>query len=153
MVKNFLFGFDLHRLFVAIGKISGAYFHLIPNSSRWIDLVVTDLFILGVLIVINLKLWQMPWVLVFFNLATLSMTVVMFYLKPLEAPRHMGGLFITLLTSLWLAHYHPDGEAFADQNRPFSLPPRTQKFVNRLFRKLFYPLATRACHCRDSCNY
>jgi len=135
--QEFLFGFDLHRLFVAIGKISGAYFHLIPNSSRWIDLVVTDLFILGVLIVINLKLWQMPWVLVFFNLATLSMTVVMFYLKPLEAPRHMGGLFITLLTSLWLAHYHPDGEAFADQNRPFSLPPRTQKFVNRLFRKLF----------------
>lgn len=133
-------GFDFHRLLVAIGKISGAYFFLIPNSSRWFDLVVTDAIILGVLLIIALKLSRQPLVCMFFSLSTLCMTIVMFYLKDLEAPRHMGGLYIILITSIWLASYFPD--ATNRWNFKGKLPWNLVSTASQLFKPLLVLVLT-----------
>ncbi len=134
--------FDLHRLLVAIGRISSAYLFITPNPKRWLDLILVDTLVLGIVTLVCLKLSRKPLVLLFYGLSTIVLTLVFFYFKSLPSPRHFGSLYVVLLTSLWLGGDYPDSPQLTQRLR---IPPNLIVTANHIFKRVFVVML--AFHC------
>jgi hypothetical protein len=136
--------FDLRRLLIALGRISGAYVHVIPNSKRWLDLMLTDLLVLIFVSLVSLKLSRKPWVLFFYGFSTALITFTFFYLKQeeLRGLRHFGSLYVVLITSLWLASRYPESPRLTQW---LKISPELIRVANQAVKPIF--MAILVCHC------
>lgn len=144
--SSLFLAFDLHRLLWAIGRLAGSYFMIVPNSDRWLDLIVMDTLALGLMALVGLRLWKKPWILVFYGFSTIFIMLLFFYLKQLGGYRHFGSLYIILITSLWLAADSPDSTSLGFK-LPFKLPlkPHLMATATGLLKPIFTGLL--AIHC------
>lgn len=126
--QSFFLGFDMHRILWSIGRISGAYLLLIPKSSSWLDLVLVDSLILGIVALVTISLLKKPYVLCFYLLATGSITSVFFYGKYLGGFRHFGALYIVLIVSLWMAANFQESHVFSRYVNPKLIAGSTKLF-------------------------
>jgi len=106
------FGFDLRHLLTVLGRLLGGYTLIIPNSRRWLDLIVCDAIGIGLLVLTAIKLLRYRIPFTFYILAN-GILLTFFYIRYLgHGARHYGYLFLILIAALWLAQYatEPDGK-------------------------------------------
>jgi hypothetical protein len=137
--NTFFLDFDFHRLLWAIGRISGAYLIIIPNSSKWLDLILLDSLILGIVTVIIIKFSNKPLILFFYTFSTFFTTFIFFYGKNLKGSRHFGVLYLILICSLWLASYYQENLRFSQF---FNIPPNFIQRANKVFPWIFGTILT-----------
>lgn len=104
-VGGWKFAFDLHHLFKVFGRLSGGYVLLIPNSRRWLDLIVCDVLGLSIFLLTAIKLIYNRTVFLFYILSTGAL-LSFFYLRFMgQGARHYGYLYLVLIAALWLVQY------------------------------------------------
>ncbi|MEO1402366.1 MAG: hypothetical protein AAFV72_14145 [Cyanobacteria bacterium J06635_1] len=121
--------FDWRHLMRSLGRWFGGYFLIIPNSRKWLDLIVCDSIVLSVIGLTWLKFWRKPVPLFFYTLANgllLSFTYFKFLGRGL---RHYGHFYLIWILALWLAsHYRSAGNP---------LPGIWNKFAQRWYKRAF----------------
>ncbi|MEM8805810.1 MAG: hypothetical protein AAGF01_07270 [Cyanobacteria bacterium P01_G01_bin.38] len=98
--------FDMRRFMRSAGRWFGSYFLIIPNSRKWLDLIVCDSILLIVIGLTLLKFLRKPIPLFFYTTASgllLSFTYFKFLGRGL---RHYGHFYLIWILALWLASYY-----------------------------------------------
>lgn len=105
--------FDVLHLFRVLGRLMGGYVLIIPNSRRWLDLILSAGIGLSMVSLIATKLSRNRTPFFFYLLSTGGL-LSFFYLRYLgHGARHYGFVYLILIASLWLAQYHEKADWLA----------------------------------------
>ena len=113
-----LFGFiDIRHFLRVIGQIFGGYMLIIPNSSRFFDLVLCALitFILLVSTLTFIKFYR-PALIYFFS-GVMFLFLFNYFLFLGDGSRHYGYYFLLIISSLWLALSNQDQQLTFSKNQ------------------------------------
>ena len=108
-------GLDLRHLFRAIGRLFGSYLMIIPNSKKWLDLIVCGLITLFMCGLTVFKLAKKPFPLAFYltgNFIILSFTYFRFIGG---GHRHLGYFYLVLIAALWLGELYKNSNILVDK--------------------------------------
>ena len=105
LVSGWVTHFDLHRLFVVIGRLFAGYTLITPTSKRWIDLIFCGFIALFIVVLTLFKLFPKKLPLFFYTVATFEILAFTYFRFLGIGPRHFGHFYLILLSSLWLASY------------------------------------------------
>ncbi len=97
-----LFKFYLRHGFRVLGRILGGYTLLIPNSKRWLDLLICGVLSLGLITSVVIFLRRSPLALLFYSTSTIALMSFNYFVHLGQGSRHYGYYYIMLLISLWL---------------------------------------------------
>ena len=110
-LESYVTGLDMRHLLRTIGRVFGGYYVIIPNGSRYLDLIVCGAIALASCYVAILKLVKKPYALVFYLLGN-GIILVFTYAKFMpSAVRHYGNIYLVLIAALWLAHHYAPSPA------------------------------------------
>ncbi|NET53787.1 MAG: hypothetical protein F6K09_35655, partial [Merismopedia sp. SIO2A8] len=102
--------FDLRRLLEVLGRFLGAYTLIVPNSRRWLDLIICDGIGIGLFLITAAKLIRTRTPLLFYLFGTGGL-LSFFYLRFMgHGTRHYGFLYLAMIAGLWLAQHHISGD-------------------------------------------
>ena len=96
-------------ILVALGKYLGGSILIIPNSSRWLDLLVASFVSLLIIIFTVFYISNSLKALVFYLTSTLSLLCFNSAIYSGAGSRHFGVYFVIFISSIWL--YNSDMEA------------------------------------------
>ena len=115
LVSGWITQFDLHRVFISIGRLFAGYTLITPASKRWLDLVFCGLIALFIFGLTLLKL--SPKNIPFFYYASATLGILGFtYFRFLGiGPRHFGHFYLILFSALWLSSYFAEGKYFLNR--------------------------------------
>jgi len=102
---------DVRRALKAWNRIFGGYTLIVPDSSRWPDLILCSLLTLGAIAIFLLKFLKKPLVFGFFVLAYLQFLGFSYFRYLGGGPRHFGHLYLILLAAFWIGSYLPESDA------------------------------------------
>ena len=120
-------------ILVALGKYLGGSILIIPNSSRWLDLLVASCISLAFIIFTTLYIRKSLKALVFYLTSTLSLLGFNSVIYSGAGSRHFGVYFIIFISSIWL--YRSDMAATGG-NFSIQVHPASATFENKL--KLYF---------------
>ena len=105
LLSSFL---DIRHFLKVIGQVFGGYMLIIPNSSRFFDLVLCALITLILLVstIIFIKFYR-PALIYFFS-GTIFLFLFNYFLFLGDGSRHYGYYFLLIISSLWLALANQD---------------------------------------------
>lgn len=104
---TYVTGFDLKQLLKTLGRLFAGYYTIIPDGSRYVDLILCAAIALGSAGLVVLRLVRQPYALSFYLLAN-GLILAFTYAKFMpSAVRHFGNLYLVLLAALWIAHHYP----------------------------------------------
>ncbi|QCS50637.1 hypothetical protein FEK30_15055 [Picosynechococcus sp. PCC 11901] len=128
---------DLRHLLRSIGRIFGGYFLIIPNSKKWLDLVICDSIIVLALAVFAFSLIKKPVALFFYIVGNLQLLAFTYFRFIGAGPRHFGHFYLILVAALWLAKISPESDYFlrkADKVNILNISPKAvAKYSNIIF--------------------
>ncbi|MEO0351794.1 MAG: hypothetical protein AAF282_17280 [Cyanobacteria bacterium P01_A01_bin.15] len=131
---EYVTGLDIRHLLRAIGRIFGGYYVIIPNSKRYLDLIVCGAITLGSCGLVGFRLLKKPYALGFYLLGNgiiLGFTYAKFMPNSI---RHFGNFYLVLMAALWLAqHYAPSSAITQHMPRVERWQPAAQRWFNRTF--------------------
>ncbi|NEQ96707.1 MAG: hypothetical protein F6K30_08290 [Cyanothece sp. SIO2G6] len=97
---------ESRRFFRVLGRLLGAYTLIIPNSRRWLDLILCDIVGISMAVIMGMKLMRDRTSFLFFTLAT-GFLLSFFYLRFMgHGTRHYAFVYLILMAALWLAQDH-----------------------------------------------
>ncbi len=108
---------DIRHFLRVIGQIFGGYMLIIPNSSRFFDLILCSLitFILLVSTITFIKCYRMA--LIYFFSGTIFLFIFNYFLFLGDGSRHYGYYFLLIISSLWLALSNQDQQLTSSNQR------------------------------------
>ena len=118
---------------MALGKYLGGSILIIPNSSRWLDLLVASFISLTFIMFTTLYIRKSLKALVFYLTSTLSLLGFNSAIYSGAGSRHFGVYFIIFISSIWL--YRSDMAATGG-NFSIQVHPASATFENKL--KLYF---------------
>ena len=128
-VDAWLIEFNLRQLLSAIGRFFAGYTLIVPEDSRWLDLVGCAAIALVFFLVNLATLLKKPFALLLYTFGTIEI-VAFTYLRFMGGgPRHYGHFWLLLIASLWLAQLFPERQFFRSLTRT---RPQTWKRIDRV---------------------
>ena len=98
------FTFDPRQALRVLGRILGGYTLLIPNSRRWLDLLICSGLALAFVTSSILFLRRSRSALIFYLTSSLFLSGFNYYAYMGEGSRHYGFYYIILIVAIWLAN-------------------------------------------------
>ncbi|MEA5617701.1 hypothetical protein VB711_07605 [Cronbergia sp. UHCC 0137] len=120
--------FDIAHLLKTIGKLFAGYFLIIPESKRWLDLIVCTLISLFIISLILLKLGKKPFATFFYIFGNLELLAFAYFKFSGSGPRHFGHFYLILLAALWLGSYDQESSFLTNKLRFYK---NSAKFVQK----------------------
>ena len=120
-IKMFSFSIDYRHFLRVLGQVFGGYVLIIPDSSRFVDLLVCGLITIILLIstIKFIKLYRPA--LIFFSSGVLFLFFFNYFLYLGIGSRHYGYYFLLLISSVWLFLLNRDEQLQpSDQSNIFS---------------------------------
>ena len=108
---------DIRHLLRVIGQIFGGYILIIPNSSRFFDLVLCALITLILLFstITFIKIYRPA--LIYFSSGTIFLFLFNYFLFLGDGSRHYGYYFLLIISSLWLSLSNQDSQLNSSDNK------------------------------------
>ncbi len=94
---------DFRHLLRVVGRLFGGYLLIIPNSQKWLDLIVCTLITIGLVTTTLSYLRRSTNASIFFIFASGSLFLFNYFLYLGVGSRHYGYYFLILIASIWLA--------------------------------------------------
>ena len=115
LVSGWFTQFDLHRIFVSLGRLFAGYTLITPASKKWIDLIVCGFIAVFIFVLTLLKLFPKKLPLFFYTVATFEILAFTYFRFLGIGPRHFGHFYLVLISSLWLANYFENKNSFLSE--------------------------------------
>ncbi len=128
--------FDLRHLFKILGRFFGGYTLIVPNSKRWIDLIICGSIAIGIF-GINCSYLSKKIIPLFFYITANSGLFLFMYSKHLTISiRHLGHYYFIMIIALWLANYYQENKLKWKYN--FNFLPIKASWHHYLFMIILY---------------
>ncbi|MEH1839019.1 MAG: hypothetical protein V7L20_09675 [Nostoc sp.] len=116
---------DIRHLLRSISRIFGAYFLIIPQYKKWLDLIICTIISLIIVILTLIKLSKKP-VPLFFYIIGNFVIFAFTYFRFIGMPRHFGHFYLVMIAALWLGSYYQESLIILNN---FTVRPNSITFV------------------------
>ncbi len=125
--------FDLHQFLKSLGQILGGYILVIPNSKRWLDLIICGLIAIYLIVSTVSFIRKSKSGISFYLSGILFLFGFNYFLYIGTGARHYGYYYLILIGALWISLIETNSLSIAQSTKEINI----LKFPSKVFPSIF----------------